>query len=63
MGDVREYISPVTQRPVDGRRARREDLARSGCREVDPSEAPGGKYDIAPMRNPNFDPIVPEVKY
>ncbi len=38
MGDLPEYISPVTGKPVDGRVARREDLKRSGCREVDPSE-------------------------
>ena len=37
-GDLPEYISPVTGKPVDGRAARREDLARTGCREVDPSE-------------------------
>ena len=37
-GDLPEYISPVTGKPVDGRSARREDLKRSGCREVDPSE-------------------------
>lgn len=37
-GDLPTYISPVTGKPVDGRAARREDLARSGCREVDPSE-------------------------
>ena len=37
-GDIPEYISPVTWKPVDGRAARREDLKRSGCREVDPSE-------------------------
>ena len=36
--DIPEYVSPVTGRPVDGRAARREDLKRSGCREVDPSE-------------------------
>lgn len=36
--DMASYISPVTGKPVDGRRARREDLKRSGCREVDPSE-------------------------
>ena len=36
--DIPEYISPVTFKPVDGRAARREDLKRSGCREVDPSE-------------------------
>jgi len=37
-GDLPEYISPVTRKPVRGRAERREDLARSGCREVDPSE-------------------------
>lgn len=36
--DMAMYISPVTHKPVDGRAARREDLARSGCRPVDPSE-------------------------
>lgn len=36
--DLPTYISPVTGKPVEGRAARREDLARSGCREVDPSE-------------------------
>jgi len=36
--DTPAYISPVTGKPVDGRAARREDLKRSGCREVDPSE-------------------------
>lgn len=35
-GDLPEYVSPVTGKPVDGRRARREDLKRSGCVEVDP---------------------------
>jgi hypothetical protein len=38
VSDLPEYISPVTRRPVDGRAARREDLKRAGCREVDPSE-------------------------
>jgi hypothetical protein len=38
MRDLPEYRSPVTGLPVDGRAARREDLARAGCREVDPSE-------------------------
>ena len=37
-GDLPTYISPVTGKPIEGRAARREDLARSGCREVDPSE-------------------------
>ena len=37
-GDLPEYVSPVTGKPVDGRYARSEDLKRSGCRETDPSE-------------------------
>lgn len=36
--DMASYVSPVTGKPVDGRRARREDLKRSNSREVDPSE-------------------------
>jgi hypothetical protein len=38
MPDTPEYISPVTRKPIVGRAARREDLKRAGCREVDPSE-------------------------
>lgn len=57
IGDLSEYISPVTGKPVDGRTARREDLARAGCREVDPSE----RDTVAAMRNPDFDPQI-EVK-
>ena len=37
-GDLPPYRSPVTGKLIEGRAARREDLARSGCREVDPSE-------------------------
>jgi hypothetical protein len=33
-----EYRSPVTGEVIDGRDARREDLKRNNCREVDPSE-------------------------
>jgi len=36
--DTAPYISPITGKLVDGRKARREDLKRSGSREVDPSE-------------------------
>lgn len=36
--DLPGYISPVGNGWVEGRSARREDLKRSGCREVDPSE-------------------------
>jgi hypothetical protein len=37
-GDIKPYTSPITGKTIEGRAARREDLARSGCREVDPSE-------------------------
>jgi hypothetical protein len=36
--DLKPYRSPVTRKVVDGRRERREDLKRTGSREVDPSE-------------------------
>ena len=36
--DTPAYVSPVSRKVVEGRAARREDLRRSGCREVDPSE-------------------------
>lgn len=36
--DLPAYFSVASGRWVDGRRERREDLARTGCREVDPSE-------------------------
>jgi hypothetical protein len=36
--DLPGYMSPVTGKWIEGRSARREDLARTGCREVDPTE-------------------------
>ena len=36
--DLEGYESPVGTGWVEGRAARREDLKRSGCREVAPSE-------------------------
>ena len=38
ISDLPAYVSPVTGKLIEGRKARREDLARSGCREVDPTE-------------------------
>lgn len=38
ISDIPPYKSPVNGKIVDGRYARREDLKRSGCREVDPCE-------------------------
>lgn len=47
-GDLPEYISPVTGRPVDGRTERREEMKRHNLREVEPSE-------FKPCyRNPDF---------
>ena len=49
ISDTPEYVSPVTGRPVDGRRARREDLARSGCVPCEPlTNRPRG------ISNPKF---------
>lgn len=36
--DIKPYISPLGTGEISGRRQRREDLKRAGCREVDPSE-------------------------
>lgn len=36
--DIDGYVSPVSQEWVGSRTARREDLKRNDCREVDPSE-------------------------
>lgn len=36
--DIPEYLSPVTGKLIGSRSERREDLKRTGCREVDPSE-------------------------
>lgn len=38
MGDLPAYKSPLGTGVIEGRAARREDLKRGGCREVDPSE-------------------------
>ena len=38
MSDTPGYMSPLGTGFIDGRRARREDLKRGGCREVDPGE-------------------------
>lgn len=47
--DLPPYVSPVTGKVIDGRVARREDLKRTGCREIDPTEWRGEyrkeKYD------------------
>ena len=40
--DLPAYKSPITGEVIEGRSARREDLKKHGCREVDPSEFKGG---------------------
>lgn len=39
-GDLKPYVSPVTWREVDGRRAHREDLNRAGARILEKGEGP-----------------------
>ncbi len=36
--DIAPYMSMASKRMIDGRAAQREDLARTNCRVVDPSE-------------------------
>lgn len=38
VSDIKPYRSVVSNKMIDGRLDRREDLKRTGCREVDPSE-------------------------
>lgn len=38
ISDLPAYMSPLGTGLIDGRRARREDLKRHNCREVDPGE-------------------------
>lgn len=40
LSDLPAYYSVASGQWVEGRAARRDDLARTGCREVDPSEGP-----------------------
>lgn len=40
--DTKPYMSVVSNKLIDGRADRREDLKRTGCREVDSSEGPIG---------------------
>lgn len=42
--DIPAYRSPLGTGVIEGRSARREDMARGECREVDPSE----RVDMAP---------------
>jgi hypothetical protein len=45
LSDTPAYMSPLGTGLIDGRAARREDLKRNNCREVDPAEwTPNEKY-------------------
>lgn len=62
MPDIREYLSPITGEPITTRGARREDLRKHGCVEVDPKPRRG-------LRNARFakkwgavDKLHPEVR-
>ena len=48
MRDLPGYKSPLGTGWIEGRAARREDMKRGNCREVDPSEWKGG------YTNPSF---------
>jgi hypothetical protein len=69
ISDMTPYESPLGTGMIDGRKARREDLKRGGCREVEPSEfrptfrtekwAKRFGQDVEPLKVPkqtdNFD--------
>lgn len=38
LSDIPGYVSPATGKWVEGRVARKEDLKKAGCREIDPQE-------------------------
>lgn len=46
--DLPDYRSPIDGRVVSGRAARREDLRRNNCVEIDPPARPRG------FKNPRF---------
>jgi hypothetical protein len=48
ISDLPDYVSPVTGQVVSGRAARREDLKRNDCVELDPPKRPRG------YKNPSF---------
>jgi hypothetical protein len=66
--DLPAYMSVVSNKMIDGRTARREDLKRSGCREVDPSEGLPGcrtekwakrlKMDVVDMSEKRLSHVV-----
>ena len=56
--DIHPYKSIVSGRMVGGRAARREDLARTHCREVDPSECTV-KEEVAALHDKRLKQNIP----
>lgn len=48
VSDIPDYASPITGEIISGRAARREDLKKHNCIEVDPPKRPRG------YKNPSF---------
>ncbi len=56
--DLPGYRSPVTKKWIEGRAARREDLARTGCRPVEPDECPV-KAEVAELYDKRLKQKIP----
>jgi len=60
MPDTQEYRSPIDGRLITSRSARREDLIRNGCVEVDPPKKPRG-FKNARFAKKHGLPLNPEL--
>lgn len=54
MRDTPEYHSPIDGRLISSRSARREDLKRNGCIEIDPPRKPKGYKNKAYAKKHNL---------
>jgi hypothetical protein len=59
LSDLPAYKSPLGTGVIDGRAARREDLKRGGCREVDPSEHKVEGYYTEKYARAAGKPVIP----
>lgn len=57
--DIQGYRSRVSGKWIDGRAAQRDDLARTGCRLLDPSECPV-KEDVARLYDQRLKQKLPK---
>jgi predicted nucleic acid-binding Zn ribbon protein len=53
--DYPGYVSPATGKWVEGRKAHREDLARSGCRVLEPGESEAYMKNVEKRRDESFE--------